>query len=770
MDPAAGRLRDLTRRAFLKGSAAAVGVTALASVSASAPFASAADEQWWLGPDLWANRLQDWCLRSGRITCVALGKQRDLRAVAWLTRALTGGAGRVSARTGTVEPGKGFSGFLIGTGEPGTDYRRAALAHTASGQSGGLLCCYESDGKVRFREHTDETDQLGRSELPATITGPGPARFVGESVDLMLTVATQTGGRVSLTLRAVQATTRALLSQAVLTGVTASRVRGGLSLVSSGAPPSGATHWLSNLASSGAGIVVRPERQFGPIAGVLFSAVGRTLKMTVQVMPSAIRAEDRITLQTRDPVSGSWVRRASAAVGAGYTALLRVADWDSSTARDFRLFYSRGGSYSGSVPAEPAGRELRIVTLSCTKTAHRVLDRPSPSEALVDGEQELGLYTSRNVWFPHERLAAGITAQRPDLLVAMGDQFYENSPSAKDNDPAPELDFLYKYLLWLWSFRDLTRRTPCLVMIDDHDVFQGNFWGSGGAAIEDGASTSTGGYVNDAEWVNVVQRVQCGHNPDPVDPAPVLQGITVYFTTFSYGGVDLVVLEDRKFKSGPLETGPSGQPLPPADQQLLGARQEELLQELAGAGPRPRVVLTQTMFACLETEVDGAPAAIKDSNGWPAAARTRALRAIKAARGVMLSGDTHLAALVRHADGPVQFCGPAGSASYARWFEPAALPAPGSTPYTGDYVDGFGNALRVLAVANPLVTQAEWLGAHGSHDLGDRSLKQEGYGLLRVDLPGRRHILEAWRWDVDPASPGASPLPGWPYVLPFDEV
>jgi len=138
---------------------------------------------------------------------------------------------------------------------------------------------------------------------------------------------------------------------------------------------------------------------------------------------------------------------------------------------------------------------------------------------------------------------------------------------------------------------------------------------------------------------------------------------------------------------------------------------------------------------------------------------------------VMLSGDTHLAGLVRHQNGPVQFSGPAGCATYARWFEPAApLPNAGELPYTGDYVDGFGNLLTVLAVANPHIPQAEWLAAYGHHGLGDRATKEEGYGMLRVDVPGRRHVLEAWRWDVDPTAPGATQMPGWPYELSFDDL
>lgn len=122
-----------------------------------------------MGPDLWANRLQDWCLRNGRITCVAPAGQRLVRTVALLTKRLNGGPARLVVQTGTNTTGTGFSRFLVGTGEPGTDYRRAALVMTASGQAGGLLCVYDADGRVRFRgaHRRIRSDRLRRAAVHA---------------------------------------------------------------------------------------------------------------------------------------------------------------------------------------------------------------------------------------------------------------------------------------------------------------------------------------------------------------------------------------------------------------------------------------------------------------------------------------------------------------------------------------------------------------------------------------------------------------------------
>ncbi len=60
--------------------------------------------------------------------------------------------------------------------------------------------------------------------------------------------------------------------------------------------------------------------------------------------------------------------------------------------------------------------------------------------------------------------------------------------------------------------------------------------------------------------------------------------------------------------------------------------------------------------------------------------------------------------------------------------------------------------------------------AYDNHDCGDQDLKEEGYGLLRINPARRRYTFESWRWDVDPTASGAAPMPGWPYVLSFDDA
>jgi len=60
--------------------------------------------------------------------------------------------------------------------------------------------------------------------------------------------------------------------------------------------------------------------------------------------------------------------------------------------------------------------------------------------------------------------------------------------------------------------------------------------------------------------------------------------------------------------------------------------------------------------------------------------------------------------------------------------------------------------------------------AYGQPHIGDQALKEDGYGVLRIDAVNRTHTFESWRFDVDPAAPGAKPMAGWPYVLSFDDA
>ena len=71
--------------------------------------------------------------------------------------------------------------------------------------------------------------------------------------------------------------------------------------------------------------------------------------------------------------------------------------------------------------------------------------------------------------------------------------------------------------------------------------------------------------------------------------------------------------------------------------------------------------------------------------------------------------------------------------------------------YTGDYLDGFGNRVPMLAVANP-----EENGKTPRLQMN----RAPGFGILRFKRGERKVVLEAWpRW------PNGKMFPGWPLEL-----
>ena len=110
------------------------------------------------------------------------------RTVAVLTRELVAGnrPARIGVRTGLLAGGEGFSGFLVGAGGGRLDHRAAALVQGASGEGGGILCTYEADGSVGFREHTDEARQFAYAPIGGTVhagqayLGPTSHKGIGQ--------------------------------------------------------------------------------------------------------------------------------------------------------------------------------------------------------------------------------------------------------------------------------------------------------------------------------------------------------------------------------------------------------------------------------------------------------------------------------------------------------------------------------------------------------------------------------------------------------------
>ena len=154
-------------------------------------------------------------------------------------------------------------------------------------------------------------------------------------------------------------------------------------------------------------------------------------------------------------------------------------------------------------------------------------------------------FTGNSRWDKASRgdMVDAVAAQDPDLLFFSGDQVYHHT------------HHLAEWLVFGSEFGEMTRDRPTVSIPDDHDVGQGNLWGASGRKST-ARACSDGGYVQDPQYVREVEFAQTGYLPDPYDPTPVQRDIGVYYTSLNIGGVDFAVIEDRKFKEGPLAVLP----------------------------------------------------------------------------------------------------------------------------------------------------------------------------------------------------------------------
>ena len=482
------------------------------------------------------------------------------------------------------------------------------------------------------------------------------------------------------------------------------------------------------------------------VAFALYTQHAGVMKMTAQLYPlkPGEPREARLEVQ-RD---GGWVEIAKSEVlYPGWDAHFRVEKWDATKDVPYRVRHGEKAMFDGLIRRDPVEKmEIVIANMSCNSSRTTGL-RPE----IIDN----------------------LKAQNPDLLFFAGDQTYRHTEHTAG------------WIEFGLQFGEIMRDRPTICIPDDHDVGHGNLWGENGKRSTT-PGDADGGYRYPVDYVNQVQRQQSWNLPDPVDPAPVERGITVYFTRLTVGGVDLAILEDRKFKSGPAGKIPQMGPRPDhindpsydprtidlPGLQLLGERQEKYLRSWGQdwTGAEMKCVLSQTAFCGavhMHGKRDSRLLADLDCNGWPQTPRNRALEDIRRAWAVHLCGDQHLAVVVKNGirefgDGPYAFTSPAlVNTIYGRWWHPLdEKPGPNPVadsplPWTGDFHDGLGNKLSMMAYANP-------------EDVSDEKQRADGYGIARFNKAKRTITFECWPRFSDAKQGDKAQFPGWPITVAMD--
>lgn len=723
----------------------------------------------WLGPEVWANRLQDWAIEDGAAVCKTAGRNR---AAYCLTQRVDSATTRLTADVtvlvNTALPAVNATTFGFRVGAKGRREHYLSAVVYGTGLDVGLT----ADGRLRIG------DRVGESRV--TMTGPVRLRLECE----------MTGTKAQLQLTATDAAGATTTTAAVRPAVD---VHGPLGLLShvDAADSLGTVARFSDWTIDGAGLVNDPAAAFGPVAFAHYTVHRGTLKLTAQLTPIESIAGLRVALEFDE--GGEWVAAQTQHVDpAARTAEFGVP-WSHTRPVPYRVAVTLplGGTpstfhYPGVIAKEPVGDEPVVAACFSCNCDHG---------------------------FPDEDVAPDVRRRRPHLALFVGDQFYE-SHGGFGIQTAPAdiaaLDYLRKWYMFGLSYREVFRDIPAVFIPDDHDVYHGNIWGEDGVAAPvargwGAPSQDMGGYKMPPAWVNMVQRTQTSHLPDPYDGTPVRQGIGVYYTAWDYGGLSLALLEDRKFKSAPSRVMPSSAavvngfatapganlqvPLPD-DAALLGDRQEQFLEAWSAdwaPGVQFKVVVSQTSFAAAHTLPAGStsgeaipnlplpapgdyvsgdePAGDMDTNGWPRARRDMAVRAIRKGFAVHVAGDQHLASVMRygvdrHRDAGFAFTVPALNNIWPRrwWPTPPAghQPLPGRPAYTGDFDDAFGNKLTMYAAANPRRSGETPAIIH------DRAT---GFGFMVFDKVTRTIRLECWPRAIGRAATPTTQYEGWPMTV-----
>ncbi len=737
-------------------------------------------ERNWLGTDYWSNPLQDWKLKDGRIECQVIGQNRNVHL---LTQKLSTSneAFEMSVEAGFLhksENAADWIGFEVGAKGEFGDYRDDAVfgrGIPVGITANGVAFIGKGAEAQRSLETPESLDQF-------TLKVNGIQKDADYS--LTLSVLDQNGKEVTTIAKTIKR--EELTGDLVLVShfkADENAVRGRIYEPSS---------WFKNWTVKGSRVEEHPEYVFGPILFSQYTLSKGILKLTAQMAPIGHQDDQSVILEKKE--NGKWMKVEEAPIDPmARTARFKVENWNDKEDINYRLSYQYIGkagkkmtdTFEGIIKKDPVDKEKIVV-------------------AGFTGNSDLG--------FPNQDIVHHTIVHQPDLLFFSGDQIYEPVGGfgiVTEPEDLATLDYLRKWYMYGWAYKDMLKNIPSIAIPDDHDVYHGNIWGEGGkATIKEGNAKDrqdSGGYKMGPNWVNMVQRTQTSHFPDPYDATPVKQGIGVYYTDLNIGGISFAVIEDRKFKSSPTNLLPieakatngwaenksfdvrNKSDIPGAI--LLGERQEQFLEDWAADWSHQswmKVLLSQTIFANVATLPKEAVSDVvvpslrilpegeyaqndvivsdMDSNGWPHTARNKAVSIIRKAFALHYAGDQHLGSTIQYGvddwkDAGVAVCVPSISNFYPRrWFPPVGGKnrLPDSPKYTGDFLDGFNNHISVYAVSNPVFTGKKPSRLH------DRAA---GYGIVKLNRKSRNIEIALWPRFEDPSQPNAKPYNGWPITV-----
>jgi alkaline phosphatase D len=485
------------------------------------------EDMTWTGADLWAQRLQDWCIKDGKLQCLVHGENRTVHL---LTHQLSNNKKSFTATlelqylaTNAEVSKEQFAGLRLGVQGKYDDYRSAIF--TGSGLDVGVTRNgFLFIGNKTSERKIEENILLQKVKLSVSAI---PQKEKGYFIKLR---ALDTAGNTIDTLSFETETLQGNI--AIVSHIKAVKEKTDLPSVS-----------FSSFSVTGEKLSHHPEQTYGAIYFAQYTVQANTLKLTAQLAPID-KAGAVANLFVRK--NNNWKQVASSTIHPlARIAAFKIDSWDSSKPALYKVEYLQSvknkkpiiHSYEGTITAEPVAKNnVKALAFSCN--------------------WDLG--------FPDNEVVLNASMHNADMAFFLGDQFYESNGGfgvQMNTLEKATLDYLRKWYMFGWSYRNLFRDVPMIALLDDHDVYHGNIWGAGGRPtkpnLKGADAQDSGGYKMQPEWVNMAQLTQTSHMPQPFDAANASQGIKVYYTEWMYAGISFGIIEDRKFKSPPKDFLPA---------------------------------------------------------------------------------------------------------------------------------------------------------------------------------------------------------------------
>jgi len=719
--------------------------------------------QAWLGNDFWANPLQDWQVKDGRVECLVQKHNRNFRLLSYVLDS--------SAHSFSTSVRLGFLDKDI----PVSD-------DTFMGWEFGCRGTFDhyKDDVVKGKGWRIGISTSGQFFLNG-VCEDANLNLYGKPLFLVVKGAIEENGFYAIRLEVKHAVSKKVLAYIEQKNIPSKNIEGhagfaidfSKNVFKSDFNERVPSVWLDNFNIYGDKWAAQPEKKFADVILTKYTLDDNQLRLSAQLPPVAILPNMKVVLDIEE--NGVWQQISTTSIDPiAKTGVFTIPNWDINNDIVYRVRLANSSNINyatGIIEAVPqADEKINIVSISC-----------------------IGDHA-----FPYATAIEHIKAQKPDFLFFAGDQIYEfDKFYGNANHMTPlktaQLNYFYKWLQYAWSFQDLLANKPSVLLLDDHDMYQGNLWGNSGVLPQKSKEQMTpedGGFLMGKDFVNMVQKTQIAHLPDTYSTVKT-KGMDNYFGDLHWAGISFAILEDRKFKSAPLEHsahlkgGYEKKEMIRLDKKglkLLGEEQLVFLENWSQNWQKDtwqKIALSQTIFSQLTTTPDKRdkkhPLPLDvyperkwykdfDSNGWPQTGRNKAVALLRSCTALHLCGDQHLGITAQYGvdgwrDASYVMASPALSNVYPRTWYP---PTPGQNMYKGsaknlgDFRDGFNNYVTVKAAYNQYPTGVEpasWFD------------KGVGYGIATLDPTAKKISLAIWALHENPNDTDAKPCKGWPIRL-----